>query len=102
MQYNDITTKDEILAAFKACQNPGEKLDLFKSLATCAEPPTELFKDLLTTNKNSQILALAIQAFSQLDNDSKSGWDESPDLIEELSNMKSENICYISSGGKWA
>jgi hypothetical protein len=86
MQYNDITTRDEILRAFGACQTPGKKLELFKLLATRPDPPTEAFFDLLT-NKNNHILALAIQAFGQLDDCFKSESKESPRLAKSLSEL---------------
>ncbi|WP_293336629.1 HEAT repeat domain-containing protein [Microcoleus sp. CAWBG58] len=86
MQYNDITTREEILRAFGACHTPGKKLELFKLLATRPDPPTRAFFDLLT-NKNNHILALAIQAFGQLDDCFKSESKESRRLAKSLSEL---------------
>ncbi|MEA5563684.1 hypothetical protein [Planktothrix agardhii] len=87
MDYNSINTVQEILKAFEDCQTPGEKLELFRCLATRNDPPFLTFLDLMRKNKNNHILALSILSLGQLDYDSKSTCRESPDFLKTLSHL---------------
>lgn len=87
MDYNSISDEREILTAFQSCQIPGEKLELFRSLATRNDPPSLTFLDLMKKNKNNDILALSILSLGQLDDDSKSTCRESNDYLKTLSHL---------------
>jgi hypothetical protein len=87
MDYNSISNEREILSAFQSCQIPGEKLELFRCLATRNDPPFLTFLDLMKKNKNNHILALSILSLGQLDGDSKSTCRESNDYLKTLSHL---------------
>ncbi|VXD10603.1 hypothetical protein PL8927_110063 [Planktothrix serta PCC 8927] len=87
MDYNSISNEREILIAFQSCQIPGEKLELFRCLATRNDPPFLTFLDLMRKNKNNDILALSILSLGQLDDGSKSTCRESPDFLKTLSHL---------------
>jgi len=87
MDYNSINTAREILTAFQACQIPGDKLELFKCLATRNNPPYLEFLDLMKKNKNNDILALSILSLGQLDDDIKSTCKNSNDFLKTLTDL---------------
>jgi hypothetical protein len=69
MDYNSLNTAAEILDAFKQCQNAGEEIQLFESLAERENPPVDAFVEILRKIKLETVLALAIQAFGKITND---------------------------------
>jgi hypothetical protein len=69
MNYLEIDTTEQLLNAFKACQNAGEEIQLFESLAERENPPVEAFVEILRKIKLETVLALAIQAFGKITND---------------------------------
>ena len=80
------TTVADILQAFKGCENAGEEIWLFESLAERDEPPIDAFVEILKNIKLETVLALAIQAFGKIRNDEvKARLKESDVLLELLS-----------------
>jgi hypothetical protein len=69
MDYNSLDTAAEILDAFKQCQNAGEEIQLFESLAERENPPVDALVEILRKIKLETVLALAIQAFGKITND---------------------------------
>ncbi|MEA5623337.1 hypothetical protein [Nostoc sp. UHCC 0251] len=61
-----VNTAAEILEAFRICENVGEEIDLFESVATLPDPPLEAFVEILKEVKLEAILALTIQAFGKI------------------------------------
>jgi hypothetical protein len=85
MDYNSLNTAAEILDAFKQCQNAGEEIQLFESLAERANPPVDAFVEILRKIKLETVLALAIQAFGKITNDDvKARLKGSEDLLVML------------------
>jgi len=86
MDCTNLNNAAEILEAFRVCQNPGEQIELFESLATRSDPPIEAFVELLRNIKLEVVLALTIQAFGQITNaDVKARLKQSDDLLAMLS-----------------
>jgi hypothetical protein len=82
MDYREIDTAAEILAAFKGCANAGEEIQLFESLAEREQPPVGEFVTILKEIKLETALALAIQAFGKIkDDEIKAGLKGSNDLL---------------------
>lgn len=85
MDYREIDTAAEILAAFKGCANAGEEIQLFESLAERENPPVGEFVTILKEIKLETALALAIQAFGKItDDEIKAGLKVSGDLLGML------------------
>jgi hypothetical protein len=85
MDYREIDTAAEILAAFKGYANAGEEIQLFESLAQRDEPPLNAFVEILKNIKLETVLALTIQAFGKITNDDvKARLKGSEDLLELL------------------
>jgi len=92
MNCTNINTAAEILNTFRACNNPGEEIELFECLATRDEPPIGAFVEIVKVIKLEPILALTIQAFGKITNpDIKAQLKESTDLLELLS-QKVESV----------
>jgi hypothetical protein len=82
MDYSEIDTAEQLLNAFKQCQNAGEEIQLFESLAEMENPPVEAFVEILRKIKLETVLALAIQAFGKITNDNiKADLKDSTDLL---------------------
>jgi hypothetical protein len=85
MDYREIDTAADILAAFKGCANAGEEIQLFESLAEREHPPVGEFVTILKEIKLETALALAIQAFGKIkDDEIKAGLKVSGDLLALL------------------
>ena len=85
MDYSEIETTEQLLNAFKQCQNAGEEIQLFESLAERANPPVDAFVEILRKIKLETVLALAIQAFGKItDDDVKARLKGSEDLLVML------------------
>ena len=85
MDYSEIETTEQLLNAFKQCQNAGEEIQLFESLAERANPPVDAFVEILRKIKLETVLALAIQAFGKItDGDVKARLKGSEDLLVML------------------
>jgi hypothetical protein len=85
MDCQEIDTAADILDAFKACQNAGEEIQLFESLAEREQPPVDAFVEILRKIKLETVLALAIQAFGKITNDDvKATLKGSDDLLVML------------------
>jgi WD40 repeat protein len=86
MNCTNLNTAAEILEAFRACNNPGEEIELFECLATRPDPPVRAFVDILRSIKLEAVVALTIQAFGKItDADIKVRLKESEDLLTMLS-----------------
>lgn len=87
MSFYSINTANEILNAFRLCNNdPREEAKLFDSLATRPEPPVDAFIELLKDVKMESVLALTIQALGKITDASvKTDLKESNNLLEMLS-----------------
>jgi hypothetical protein len=82
MDYREIDTAADILAAFKGCANAGEEIQLFESLAEREHPPVGEFVTILKEIKLETALALAIQAFGKIkDDEIKAGFKVNGDLL---------------------
>lgn len=85
MDYSEIDTTEQLLNAFKQCQNAGEEIQLFESLAERENPPVDAFVEILRKIKLETVLALAIQAFGKITNDDvKAKLTGSEDLLAML------------------
>jgi hypothetical protein len=85
MDYREIDTAEQLLNAFKQCQNAGEEIQLFESLAEREHPPVDAFVEILRKIKLETVLALAIQAFGKITNDDvKATLKGSEDLLVML------------------
>jgi polyribonucleotide nucleotidyltransferase len=85
MDYSEIDTAEQLLNAFKQCQNAGEEIQLFESLAERDHPPVDAFVEILRKIKLETVLALAIQAFGKITNDDvKARLKGSEDLLAML------------------
>jgi hypothetical protein len=85
MNYSEIDTAEQLLNAFKQCQNAGEEIQLFESLAERENPPVDAFVEILRKIKLETVLALAIQAFGKITNDDvKARLKGSEDLLAML------------------
>ena len=86
MNCTNLNTAAEILEAFRACNNPGEEIELFECLATRPDPPVGAFVEIVRNIKLEAVLALTIQAFGKItDADIKARLKESQDLLTMLS-----------------
>ncbi|MEH2152976.1 hypothetical protein [Nostoc sp.] len=86
MNSTTLNTAAEILEAFRTCENAGEEIDLFESVATRPDSPLEAFVEILKEVKLEAILALTIQAFGKItDADVKERLKQSSDLLKLLS-----------------
>ena len=86
MDCTHLNTAAEVLEAFRACNNPGEQIELFECLATRPEPPLEVFAELLENIHLEPVLALTIQAFGKItDADIKTRLKQSNELLAMLS-----------------
>jgi len=86
MDCTHLNTAAEVLEDFRACNNPGEQIELFECLATRPEPPLEAFVELLKNIHLEPVLALTIQAFGKItDADLKARLKQSDDLLAMLS-----------------
>jgi S1 RNA binding domain len=82
MNYLEIDTAEQLLNAFKQCQNAGEEIQLFESLAERENPPLDAFVEILRKIKLETVLALSIQAFGKITNDDvKARLKSSEDLL---------------------
>ncbi|MCC3437905.1 MAG: hypothetical protein EAZ39_24895 [Oscillatoriales cyanobacterium] len=82
----NLNTPAEIIEAFRACNNPGEKIELFECLATRSDPPIDAFLQILEGVKLEEIVALTILAFGKItDGDIKARLKESSELLSVLS-----------------
>ena len=92
MDYSEIETTEQLLNAFKQCQNAGEEIQLFESLAERANPPVDAFVEILRKIKLETVLALAIQAFGKItDDDVKARLKDSDDLLVMLCEQAKSN-----------
>lgn len=86
MNCSNLNTAAEILEAFRACNNPGEEIELFECLADRSDPPVGAFVDILRSIKLEAVLALATQAFGKIkDANIKAQLKGSQDLLTILS-----------------
>jgi WD40 repeat protein len=103
MSFYSINTANEILNAFRLCNNdPREEVKLFDSLATRPEPPVDAFIELLKDVKMESVLALTIQALGKITDASvKTDLKESNNLLEMLSQQaisgSSDLICWSAA-----
>jgi hypothetical protein len=82
----NLNTPAEIIEAFRACNNPGEKIELFECLATRSDPPIDAFLQILKGVKLEEIVALTILAFGKIaDAEIKVRLKESSELLSVLS-----------------
>lgn len=82
----NLNTPAEIIEAFRACKNPGEKIELFECLATRSDPPIDAFLQILEGVKLEEIVALTILAFGKIaDTEIKVRLKESSELLIVLS-----------------
>jgi hypothetical protein len=85
MNYLEIDTAADLLDAFKQCQNAGQEIQLFESLAEREHPPVDAFVEILKRIKLETVLALTIQAFGKITNvDVKENLKGSDDLLVML------------------
>ena len=80
-----MTNTQEILQEFRNCNNPGEQIELFETLATSAEPPIDAFYEILQSIKLEILIVLAIQAFTKVSVGQRDNLKENEDLLLLLS-----------------
>jgi hypothetical protein len=86
MNYTELDTASDILEAFRLCNNPGEEIELFESLATRPNPPVTAFVEILQKIKLQPALVLTIKAFGAItDAEVKEHLKQSDDLLVMLS-----------------
>jgi hypothetical protein len=88
MNYDSVSTPEEILVAFQQCEDAGEQMDLFEALAWRNEPPIEAFVEIVQQIKLEPVLALVTQAFGWVRNEAvRKTLKESDDLLSILANL---------------
>ena len=86
MNYAKLDTASDILEAFRLCNNPGEEIELFESLATRPNPPVTAFVEILQMIRLEPALVLTIKAFGTItDAEVKERLKQSDDLLVMLS-----------------
>lgn len=82
MNYAELDTASDILEAFRLCNNPGEEIELFESLATRPNPPVTAFVEILQMIRLEPALVLTIKAFGAItDPEVKERLKQSDDLL---------------------
>lgn len=97
---DDLNTAAEILTAFGRCnQQPDQEILLFLSLAKRSHPPIDALIELLRNVKLEVVLALAIQALSDVDAIQKDKLKASEELLALLSDFVKSHSSYLV---RWA